>query len=156
MEIYRVSNQKRKQILVRKYHVTLVRTYKKQFLKAPKSLFNIYSQNRIRCFQLKATYLDKPWLTTLLEPWTSEVDLTMWTLASVKTDLDGFLGPKWIPIPWRQSKKAKFCRRKNFATGEADFNHLLRQINQAVVAADNLLKKKFVSSSSIYTIQRHG
>ena len=36
-------------------------------------------------------------------------------------------------------------------------NQFIRQRNQLVVAADNISQRtKFVSSSSIYTIQRHG
>ena len=38
-----------------------------------------------------------PWPKTLQKPWTNWLAPTMWTLASVKTDLDDFLGPKRIP-----------------------------------------------------------
>ena len=41
--------------------------------------------------------------------------------------------------------------------GEIDFNLFIRQRNQLVVAADNISQRtKFVSSFSIYTLQRHG
>ena len=53
-----------------------------------------------RFFQLKATYLDEPWLTTILQPETSKLALTMWILAIVKTYLDNFFGPKLTPIAW--------------------------------------------------------
>ena len=53
-----------------------------------------------RFFQLPACCLVHPWLTTLLLPWTNWLAPTMWTLASVKTDLDKFLGPKMSPATW--------------------------------------------------------
>ena len=57
----------------------------------------------------------------------------------------------------RDNKNAEFRLRQNLSMGEADFNQFIRQKNQPVVAADSFLReKKFVASSSIYTVQRHG
>ena len=51
-------------------------------------------------FQLKASYLDEPWLEIFLQLWTGKLALTMWILLSVKTDVDGFFGPKKTPTIW--------------------------------------------------------
>ena len=58
----------------------------------------------------------------------------------------------------RENKNAEFRLRQNFLMGEADFNQLIRQTNQLVVAADRQLSQrtKFLTSSSIYTIHRRG
>ena len=57
----------------------------------------------------------------------------------------------------REDKNAEFRLRQNLPMGEADVNQFNRQRNQLVVVADNFLQRtKFVSSSSIYTVQRHG
>ena len=45
----------------------------------------------------------------------------------------------------RQDKNAKFRLRQNFTMGEADFNQFVRQRNQVVVAADNLLREQNLS-----------
>ena len=77
----------------------------------------------------------------------------MWTLASVKTDLDEFLGPKMTPTTWkfklkvfkREDKNAEFRLRQNLSMGEADFNQFIRQRSQLVVAADNFLREQNLS-----------
>ena len=51
-------------------------------------------------FQLPAFSLVHPWLSTLQKLWTYWLAQTMWSLASVKTDLDDFLGPKMTPTIW--------------------------------------------------------
>ena len=56
----------------------------------------------------------------------------------------------------REDKNAEFRLIQNLPMGQADFNQFIRQRNQLVVAADNFLRTKFVSSSSIYTVHRHG
>ena len=57
----------------------------------------------------------------------------------------------------REDKKAEFRLRQNLSMREADFNQFNRQRNQLVVAAENISQRtKFVSSSSIYTVQRLG
>ena len=57
----------------------------------------------------------------------------------------------------REEKNAEFRLTQNLSMGEADFNQFIRQRNQLVVAADNISQRtKFVSSSSIYTVQIHG
>ena len=57
----------------------------------------------------------------------------------------------------REDKNADFRLRQSLSMGEADFNQFIRQRNQLVVAADNFLREQqSVSSSSIYTLQRHG
>ena len=45
----------------------------------------------------------------------------------------------------REEKIAEFRLRQNFSMGEADFNQFIRQRNQLVVAADNLLKEQNLS-----------
>ena len=77
----------------------------------------------------------------------------MWTLASVKTDLYDFLGPKVTPTTWilnykrfkREDRNAEFRLRQNISMGEADFNQFIRQRNQLVVAADNFLSEQNLS-----------
>ena len=57
----------------------------------------------------------------------------------------------------REDKNAVFRLKQNILMGEADFNQLIRQKNQLIVAADNFLgEQKFVARSPIYTVQRHG
>ena len=41
----------------------------------------------------------------------------------------------------REDKNAEFRLRQKFSMGEADFNQFIRQRNQLVVAADNLLRE---------------
>ena len=45
----------------------------------------------------------------------------------------------------REGKKAEFRLRQNFTLGEADFNQVIWQKNQLVVAADNLLREQSLS-----------
>ena len=57
----------------------------------------------------------------------------------------------------REDKNAEFRLTQNLSVGEADFNQFIRQRYQLVVAADSISQRtKFVSNSSIYTVQRHG
>ena len=42
----------------------------------------------------------------------------------------------------REDKNAEFRLRKNLSMGKADFNQFMRQKNQLVVAADNLLREQ--------------
>ena len=58
---------------------------------------------RIKLFfsLLQTTKLNLKWFTTLQQPWTNWLAPTMWTLVSVKTDLDKFLGPKILSTTWR-------------------------------------------------------
>ena len=42
----------------------------------------------------------------------------------------------------REDKNAEFRLRQNFSMGEADFNQFIRQRNQLIVAADNLLREQ--------------
>ena len=76
----------------------------------------------------------------------------MWTLASVKTDLDDFLGPKMTPTTCklnkvfkREDKNVEFRLRQKLSMGEADFNQFIRQRNELVVAADNFLREQHLS-----------
>ena len=93
------------------------------------------------------------WLTTLQQRWTKLLAPTMWTLASVKRDLDGFLGPKMTSTTWnfklkvfkREDKNAEFRLRQNFSMGESDFNQCIRQRYPLGVAADNFLRGKKLS-----------
>ena len=45
----------------------------------------------------------------------------------------------------REDKIAEFCLRQNFSMGEADFNQLIQQRNQLLVAADNFLRGQDLS-----------
>ena len=45
----------------------------------------------------------------------------------------------------REDKNAEFQLRQNFSIGEADFNQIIWQRNQLVVAADNFLKEQNMS-----------
>ena len=45
----------------------------------------------------------------------------------------------------REDQNAEFRLRQNFSKGEADFNQLIRQRNQLVVAADSFLKQQNLS-----------
>ena len=57
----------------------------------------------------------------------------------------------------REDKNAEFRLRQNLSMGEADFNQFIRQRNHLVAAADNISQRtEFASSSSIYTVQKHG
>ena len=98
MEMSRVIKNG-KNILIWKCHVTM--TKKDAYTSNEKQLQNhsltfIHYSN----FQLPAFYLAHPWPTILQKPWTNWLAPTMWTLASVKTDLDDFLGPKMTPTTW--------------------------------------------------------
>ena len=46
----------------------------------------------------------------------------------------------------REDKNAKFRLRQNFSMGEADFNQVIRQRNQLVVAAENFLREQKLST----------
>ena len=78
----------------------------------------------------------------------------MWTLASVKRDVDDFFWTKndskcldiKLKLFKREDKKAEFKLRQNLSMGEADFNQFIRQRNQLVVAADNFLREQNLSS----------
>ena len=84
----------------------------------------------------------------------------MWILARVKTDLDAFLGPKMTPTIWklnkREDKDAEFRLRQNLSMGEVDFNQFIRQKSTSCCSRELSQRTKFVASSSIYTVQRHG
>ena len=45
----------------------------------------------------------------------------------------------------REDKNAEFRLRQNLSMGEADFNQVIRQRNQLVVAADNFIRKQNLS-----------
>ena len=99
MAIYgKLLHPRRKQFLTRKYRKTMTRT--KAVTYSSQIIVQLSLSKSTRFFRLKATYLDEPWLTPLLQPWTSKLALTMWTLVSVKTDLDDFLGPKTTLSTW--------------------------------------------------------
>ena len=50
-----------------------------------------------------------------------------------------------IKVFKREDKKAEFRLRQNLSMGEADFNQLIRQRTQPVVAADNFLREQTLS-----------
>ena len=74
--------------------------YKRSDLHLSNHCSAFFSQKSTRFLQLPAFYLVDPWPTTVQKPWTNWLVPTMWTLASVKTDLDSFLGPKTTPTTW--------------------------------------------------------
>ena len=102
---------------------------------------------------LQTTKLDLKWPTTLQQPGTNFLAPTMWTLAGVKRDLDGFLDQKWLQllgyqtesVQEREEKNAEFRLRQNPSMREADFNQSIRQRNQLVVAGDNFLREQKLS-----------
>ena len=93
------------------------------------------------------------WPTTLQQTWTNWLAPTMWTLASVKRDLDNFFwsknGSNYLDIKLkvfkREDKDAEFQLRQNLSMREADFNQFIRQRNQLVVAADKFLREQILS-----------
>ena len=88
----------KKGILSFKKSITWHWRVQKQWLTALKWLLNFHSQKSTCLLQLRAAHLDEPSLTTLLQPLRSKLALTMWTLASVKGDLDVYLDQKWLQL----------------------------------------------------------
>ena len=57
----------------------------------------------------------------------------------------------------REDKNAEFRVRQNLLMGEADLSQFIRQKKSTSCCSRQLSQRtKFVSSSSIYTVQRHG
>ena len=147
---------------IKKYHVTLTRTkavtYSSQMI-VQLSFF------QLTCFfQLKATYLDESWPKTLLQPRTSKLALTMWTLASVKADLDNFLGQKVNPTIWilhwkcsigkercRMLTETKLYNRRSWFQSVS-----LTKKSISCCSLQLCRRPNFVASSSIYRVQKHG
>ena len=61
------------------------------------------------------------------------------------TKNDSNYSDKKLKVFKRDEKNAKFRLRQNFSMGKADFNQFIRQRNQLVVAADNLLREQNLS-----------
>ena len=55
-----------------------------------------------------------------------------------------------------EDKNAGFRLRQNVTMGEADFNQFIGQKSTSCCSRHFSQRTKFVSSSSIYTVQRHG
>ena len=118
MEIYRVNNQKRKKILIRKYHVTLART----------KAVTYSSQNTVQLWFSKMNSLlsAESNLSGRTMAYNTSPTLdkqTMWTLASVKTDLDSFPGTKMIATPWILNWR---CTREKLKMQNFDWNKTLQ------------------------------
>ena len=60
-------------------------------------------------FFFQTTKMNLKWHTTLQQPWTNWLASTMWTLVKVKTVLDEFFGPKFLPTTWMWNSN---CSRK--------------------------------------------
>ena len=101
----------------------------------PKIIISLFSLKKScsssHLFSLvQTTKLNLNWPTTLQQPWTNWLAPTTWTLASVKRDLDVFLGPKLTPTLWknklkvfkREEKNAEVRLRQNLLMGETDFH----------------------------------
>ena len=57
----------------------------------------------------------------------------------------------------REDKNAEFRLRQNLSLEEVDFNQFIRQKKSTRCCSRQLSQRtKFVSSSSLYTVQRHG
>ena len=58
----------------------------------------------------------------------------------------------------REDKNAEFRLRQNLSMGETDFIQFIRQKREKTSCCSRQLSQrtKFVASSSIYTVQRHG
>ena len=86
----------------------------------------------------------------------------MWTLASVKGDLDEFPGPKKdsnylefkLKLFNREDKNAEFRLRKNFTMGKADFNQFVCKTTQLIVAANNFPREQNLSPVLHYTLSK--
>ena len=62
--------------------------------------FCLFSRIKLFFSLLQTTKLNMKWPTTLQHPWTNWHAPTTWTLVNAKTDLDEFLGPKFLSTTW--------------------------------------------------------
>ena len=94
----RDNDHKRKYFLKKKYGVTLARTKAVIYIPQINVQLSFLKFNSL----LSATSIlsRSPMAYNTTETWTNWLVPTMWTLASVKTYLDNFLGPKMTPTTW--------------------------------------------------------
>ena len=85
----------------------------------------------------------------------------MWTWATVKTDLDYFLGPKKDSNCWdvklkkfKKDDKKEFHLVQNLAMGEADFNQVIWLKNQLVIAAEIFAREETLTPVLIPTMSK--
>ena len=148
MEISRDNNQKRKDFLIRKYHVTLTR------IKAATYSYQIIFQ--LSFSQINPLLSDKSILSRSPMAYNTTASLDKQTCTDyvdfgkcqdrfgrfswTKND-SNYLDIK-LKVFKREDKNAEFRLRQNLSMGEADFNQFIRQRNQLVVAADNFLREQ--------------
>ena len=165
MEMSRDNDQERKYFLIWNYHVTLART------KAVTYIFQIIVQLSF----LKINSLLSATSILFRSPMAYNTTETLDKLACTdyvdfgksqyrfgrffwsKND-SNYLDIK-LKVFKREDKNAEFRLRQNLSMGEADFNQFIRQRNQKSTSCCSRQlsqRTKFVASSSIYTIQRHG
>ena len=96
-----------------------------------------------------------------MQLWTNHFAPTLWTLASTKTDLDDFRGPKMKRITWRCNLKSlkkdianEFKRYQCVSLGQYDFKQFLRLRNQLIVAADNFTKEENLPYINVVGLSR--
>ena len=150
MERSRDNDQKGKNILLWKYHVTLARTeavtYSSQIIvQLSFSKINpllsatsiLYILSRSPMAYNTTAFLDKLACTDYVDFGKSQdrFERVSWS----KND-SNYLDIK-LKVFKREDKNAEVRLRQNLSMGEADFNQFIRQRNQLVVAADNFLRE---------------
>ena len=144
----RDSDQKRKNLLIKKYHVTLARTkpvnYSSQNI-VQLSLSNINSfpsttsiLSRSPMAYNTTDSLDKLACTDYVDFGKSQDRFGQLSL----TKNDSNYLDITLKVFKREEKNAEFQLRQNLSMGEADFKQFMRQRNQLVVAADNFLTEQ--------------
>ena len=113
---------------------------------------------------LQTTKVNLKWPTTLQQPWTNWLAPTMWTLASVKRDLDDFRRPKWHQLVGYSTKSVQERKQKcrvptetKPSEGRSCIQSVYPTKKSTNCCSGQLSQRtKNVSSFSIYTVQRHG
>ena len=75
--------------------------------------FTLFYRIKLFFSLLQTTKLNLKWLTTLQQPWTNWLAPTMWTLVNAKTDLDDFLGPKFLSTTWTRKSNCSRGTKTN-------------------------------------------
>ena len=83
--------------------------YKSSDLQLSNHCSTFILKNQLASFSYQHSNLFTHGLQHYKKLWTNWLAPTMWTLASVKTDLDYFLGPKMTPTTWILTQK---CSRE--------------------------------------------
>ena len=164
MTIYgNLSSQIKRQFLIRKYHVTLARTktvtYSSQIIvqllftkiNSIPSATSILSRS-LMAYNTTET-LDKLACTDYVDFRRSQDILEL--ISCIAKD-SNYLDIK-LEVFKREVKNAQIRLRQNLTMGETDFNQFIRQKKSTSCCSRQLSQRtKFVTSSSIYTVQRHG